>query len=287
MAQWPGEKFSALPHVITVHDMLPFKHPEWFAPGAGEYFFSLMKQIDREKDVLICDSEATRRELLSAVNISEKRCLVVPLAAADIFSRLSENGSLPEVLSRWNLKRDGYVLSAAMFEPRKNVSTLIQCFSALSEHGEIGDLILVVVGVPRWGREGEEILKLAAKLPGRIVLTGYVSDQALCALYNDCRMFVYAPSAEGFGLPPLEAMQCGAPVITSNCSSLPEVVGEAAIKITPNNKRELSSAIKKVAVEQGLREELRQRGLERAKMFSWGKTAELTVEAYERALHRN
>lgn len=286
--QWPPGKLCEVPHVITIHDMLPFKYPEWFVHGAGEYFFSLMKQIDREKDVLICVSEATRKELLSAVTIPEKRCFVIPLAAADIFShRNGGDKSMPQVLSKWNLNRDGYILSVAMFEPKKNVSMLVKCFSELIKHKEIGDLVLVLVGIPRWGDEGEAILELAAKSSGRILLTGYVSDEELCTLYNNCLMFVYVPSSEGFGLPPLEAMQCGAPVITSNCSSLPEVVGEAALKITPKNEQELCDAIKKVAGEARLREELRQRGIERAKIFSWENTAELTVEAYRFAINHN
>ena len=175
-----------------------------------------------------------------------------------------------------------YVLSLCTLEPRKNIEQVLRCFVRLVRENPLPELSLVLAGTKGWDFERifDEI-KGAAEIRGRIIVTGYVDDDDLPALYGGATMFVYPSFYEGFGLPPLEAMQCGVPVISSNTSSLPEVVGDAGLMVDPADEAGLCQAMYRLCHEQSLREQLSARAVARARLFSWERCGRETVAATE------
>jgi glycosyltransferase involved in cell wall biosynthesis len=170
-------------------------------------------------------------------------------------------------------------------EPRKNIHHVIRCFSKTVLGEEIDDLCLVLVGTKGWdyGKVFEELSRYPA-LRKRIILTGYVDFEDLAPLYSGALAFVYPSLYEGFGLPPLEAMKCGTPVITSNTSSLPEVVGDAGTMVSPTDEDALCHAMLEIFRDSALRTRMSERSLARADLFSWEKCIEETIRAYRIAI---
>jgi len=181
------------------------------------------------------------------------------------------------ILHQYGIK-DPFILYVGTLEPRKNIPTLIHAFAKVKKDGFPQKLLLI--GGKGW--KYEEIFSAINELSltDQILIPGYVPDEDLVYFYNVADLFVYPSLYEGFGLPPLEAMACGTPVITSNKSSLPEVVGDAALLVDPLDVRALAGAIERVLANEELRAQLSERGLKRAKFFSWKKTAERTWEVY-------
>ena len=180
-----------------------------------------------------------------------------------------------------------YFLSVNTLEPRKNMELALRCFAAIVEEANIDDLYFVLVGTRGW--DFSSILSAIARsrvAAERVLIAGYVPDQHLSALYSGATAFVYPSHYEGFGLPPLEAMQCGTPVISSNSSSLPEVVGDAGIMVDPHDEAALSDAMLTLYRQPDIREALAKRSLERAARFSWARYTNAVVESYEAALSR-
>ena len=178
-----------------------------------------------------------------------------------------------------------YVLTLGTLEPRKNIHRVIRCFAKTVLEEKIDDLCLVLVGAKGWSYgEAFEELGRYPSLRKRIVLTGYVDLEDLAPLYSGALSFVYPSFYEGFGLPPLEAMKCGVPVITSNTSSLPEVVGDAGIMVAPTDEDALSHAMLKIFRDSSLRARMSERSLARAALFSWEKCVEETIRAYKIAI---
>ena len=278
----PQRTLRETPYVLTIHDVLPLTRPEFFPPRLFREFRRRLGLVNPRTDHIICDSDATRREFLSLLSKPVKHCSVVSLAASKKFLPINNSCELGKILVKWGLKADHYIFSAATLEPRKNLPLLLKCYDELVRNREVQNWPLVVAGAA--GPAAKEIRHLAGASQGKVILTGYVSDDELCALYNGAGVFVYIPHCEGFGLPPLEAMQCGAPVIVSSCSSLPAVAGDAGLKVSPSSGTELCKALKKVIHDAALRSELRHRGLERAKRFSWTQTAQMTLDIYRAAM---
>jgi glycosyltransferase involved in cell wall biosynthesis len=192
------------------------------------------------------------------------------------------------VTSRYGIPGDAqYLLSVNTLEPRKNMQHAIRCFSAMIQAERIRDLHFVLVGTNGW--RYEEILATVADCnlaSDRIITTGYVPDDDLAPLYSGALAFVYPSLYEGFGLPPLEAMQCGTPVITSNTSALPEVVGDAGIMVTPDDADALCHAMRDMYQRPDLRTASGKRAIERAADFSWDRYTDNVVAAYRVAMSR-
>lgn len=229
---------------------------------------------------ILVPSDATRRDLADRMGADPGKIRVVPLAARAIFRPVVDPVRIRRTLERLGIDRN-YVLYAGALEPRKNLPALIEAFAR--DAARDGDGHLLVLAGPR-GWMTEPIDKALARLPAaRVRLTGYVTDAELAALYTACRAFVYPSFYEGFGLPPLEAMACGAPVIASNTSSLPEVTGDAALPVDPRDIDGLTAAIARVLEDSEFRASLRARGLARSRLFSWDETARKTLAVYEEA----
>jgi glycosyltransferase involved in cell wall biosynthesis len=260
--------FEDRPYLVTIHDMglevLRDAHPL----AKRLYTKRLIPRVARKARLILTNSEFSKWEIVRHLAIPEDRIRVTPLAASPEFRPVTPP------------RRDPYFLYVGNLEPRKNLERLVEAFARMP--GKDHDLL--VVG-DRWyrGAAVEEKAK-SLGLNGRVKFLGYVPREDLPGLFSGAAAFVYPSLLEGFGMPIVEAMACGAPVITSNNSSMREVAADAAMLVDPLNVREMTDAMARLAEDEGLRAELASRGLKRAKEFSWEKTAELTMEAYREVL---
>lgn len=259
--------------VVTVHDMVPLDHPEWLSPAFGYFYQLLLPQLIRRVRRVIAISEFTRSRILAHVPSVEDRVTVVPNGVDGRFHRRSSS-EVSMVLRELGAPSDSYFLSVGSLEPRKNIPRLLEAWKKALPY-LAPDVWLLLTGA----RGIERVFgRTDLSLPDRVHLTGYVRDEWLPALYSGAKSFCYLSLYEGFGLPPLEAMSCGAPSITSNCASIPEVVGDAAITVNPLDVDEIARAIVNLDREEGVRETLSRRGVDRAGSFTWDKTSEMTLK---------
>jgi len=268
----PPQKKSPL--VVTVYDLTLLRFPHHFSRNTRILLGTGLRRALRDADAFLAISEYTKQDLIRLTGVSPSRVFVTPLAADARFKPVSGT----ETLARYQIQTP-YILYVGTLELRKNVAVLLRAFAALNNKS----LTLVLAGIKGIGFD--DLLPIIQQLgiSEQIVVTGYVADEDLPALYSQARVFVYPSLFEGFGLPVLEAMQCGTPVITTNVSSLPEVAGKAALLFAPDDVAALVDALQQVLSAPGVREEMRGRSLEQASRFSWRRTAELTAEAYQYA----
>jgi glycosyltransferase involved in cell wall biosynthesis len=272
------------PRVLTIYDLIPILQPRFFTEVQLRAFEGVVRSIP-EADHIVCISEATKLDVCRELHVQPERVTVTPLAAApDIFFAEEDPERIHAVRLRYGIPAGEYILSVNTLEPRKNLAHAIRSFVQLLEASPSPNVNLVLVGSAGW--KHEEIFEAAAasKLARRrVIMTGFVPDADLAALYSGAAFFVYPSFHEGFGLPPLEAMQCGLPVITSNVSSLPEVVGDAGLLIDPRDPNELTEAMRRLLDDTALRRSLSERSMVRARQFTWERTARATVAAYHAA----
>jgi glycosyltransferase involved in cell wall biosynthesis len=263
--------------IITVYDLTPLLFSETHEKGRVLMHKYLFPLILKKSDKIISISHHTKNDIIKHFKIPEDNIKVIHLAANENYKPLNEN-EINNIKQKYNLNYP-FILYVGTLEPRKNIPTLLKAFYKLKKQGIKHKL--VITGKKGWKYKSifETIEKL--NLQKDVIFTGYVPDEDLPALYNAADLFVYPSIYEGFGLPPLEAMQCGTPVITSNTSSLPEVVGDAGIMVNPYDVDELANKMYEVLTNDGLREELSKKGIERAKLFSWKKCAEEHLKVYE------
>ena len=262
--------------------MVPYLFPQLTEERFVEQHRTIVNSIDRERDWIVCNSVRTKTDFCEMTGMSAERVFVTPFAASlEIFRPERDNARIASVRAKHHVGSRPYVLSLGTLEPRKNLARLVRAFFGLVDDGRWPELLLVLVGPTGWKTEG--LFASLAEQPAlrnRVILTGYVPDEDLSALYSGALAFVFPSLYEGFGLPALEAMQCGVPVIASRTSSIPEVVGDGALTVDPTDQDALTQAMLDVLSDTGLAETLGRRGLERARQFTWARTVERTVEAY-------
>ncbi len=275
---------ASLRRFITIYDMIPVLYPGYFEHQINKNFTNILKNI-RSDDWILAISESTKNDFCNYLGFDPSRVFVTPLAASEMFYRCTDTARNAEVRVKYGIPDGPYVLSLCTLEPRKNIDHTIRCFVQTIREQHIPDLNLVLVGTKGWDfdRIFAEITD-APELQRRIIVTGYLPDEDLASLYSQAMMFVYPSIYEGFGLPPLEAMKCGVPVITSNTSSLPEVVGNAGIMVTPDDVDALCHSFWQLYRDRPLREKMSALSLEQSRHFSWEKCAEKTVDAYRVSL---
>lgn len=282
--QYTAPPLPPCPVIVTIHD-LSFEHlPQTFKRRSRMQLRLTVRRTARAATQVLVPSEHTRRDVIETYKIEPELISVAPLAARESFKPIEDETELRRVRSTYNLTGD-YILAVGSIQPRKNLERLISAYSALRRARPSGNLPkLALVGKRAWLYK--ETLQAIEKsgLKDLTVLTGYVPESDLPALYSGALCFVYPSYFEGFGLPPLEAMQCGTPVIAGNRTSLPEVIGRAGLLVDPFDVDALTQALAMMIDEPGLRSQLRVKGLERAREFSWRQTAQLTLEAYNRAI---
>lgn len=269
---------TTLPTVVTVHDLSILRYPETHPKDRVAFMSKRMGRSIHRADCVITDSEYVRQEVLAEFNLPPEKVVSVLLAAGESFAPVVSD-QLPSALAPYALQPGKYILAVGTLEPRKNLTTAIRAYVQLPEAIR-AEIPFVVAGMQGWRTESldREVAALIDK--GQIRRLGFVPDEVLPALYSGARTFVYPSIYEGFGLPPLEAMACGAPVIVSNCSSLPEVVGNAGLQVDALDVGQLAQAMLSLIEDDTLRENLGQRGIERARCFSWQKCAEQTLAVY-------
>lgn len=266
--------------IVTVHDLIPYIMPETVGKGYLIKFLKEMPNIIENSDGIITVSNYSKKDILKFFPIDEKKIYVTHLAADKQFKPLDKEKCIKLTTEKYNIKTP-FILYLGGFSERKNVHSLIKAFSKVYNNLD-KEYKLVIVGSYR--DSSQKLIKLVEKLnmTNNILFTGFVSQAELPIFYNACEAFVYPSTYEGFGLPPLEAMNCGTPVITSNVTSIPEVVGDAGILINPYDISNLTTAIGNLLSNESLRNELSKKGYERSKDFSWKKTAENTLSVYEK-----
>ncbi|MCL1655661.1 MULTISPECIES: glycosyltransferase family 4 protein [Elizabethkingia] len=276
-------KFSHLKKIITIHDLIPILFPQ-FNTNA-----ELLEQV--VDNVLhggyaICVSENTKNDLLKyEPRIDPSRVFVSLLAASPkIFYKCDDKDKFKKISEKYNLPSK-YFLSLSTLEPRKNIDHVIRCFIQMIEANNIDDLSLVLVGSKGWMYDKIfEEYENAEHLKNRIIFTGRVDDNDLASIYSHAYSFFYMSLYEGFGLPPLEAMQCGIATVTSNTSSLPEVVGDSGVTLDPMDDKALCNVMAKLYRDDDFRKNLSQKGLQRSKFFSWEKCVEEHIRIYKKIL---
>jgi glycosyltransferase involved in cell wall biosynthesis len=269
--------FTRVPTALNVFDMIAWEAPESAQRRAARIERRTLGLALRRAGHVFCNAEATRRDLLKRFEWASARTSVVPLAADDQFGEPISKAARDDVLRRLDLDRP-FVLATGTLEPRKNLGRLIDAFVALPD--ELRRKHLLALAGPR-GWEDEEIQVKAGSERDSVRVLGHVTDDELVALYGSCAAFCYPSLYEGFGLPVLEAMRAGAPVVTSNLSSLPEVAGDAAEYVDPRDTAQITAAMELLLTDASRREELARQGRERAKTFSWRATASAILRQLE------
>jgi glycosyltransferase involved in cell wall biosynthesis len=270
------------PGVTTVHDLSYALFPDDAPPRDKLVLGRLLPMSVRKAKAVIVVSQNTRKDIVQRFRVPDERINVIYEAAPPHIRRVTTVDELERVRARYGIKGD-FVLAVGNLQPRKNLSRLVEAFAVVRRSRVPAQL--AIVGQARW-RESEAMRLVQERgLTKDVIFTGYVPDADLPGLYSGAAAFAYPSLYEGFGLPVLEAMTCGAPVITSNTSSLPEVAGDAALQVDPTSVRALAEAMQAILTQGDLATRLSQRGLRRAAMFSWERAAQQTLEVYERVLH--
>mgnify|MGYP005832136239 CR=1 FL=1 len=271
--------------VLTVHDLAFRFYPETFTSLNRWFQLLTMGTFLARAHAVIALSQNTKRDVMQLYGIDESKITVVYGGVNPRFQPASTS-EVERVRTRYHLpERD--ILFVGSIEPRKNLKSLLAAFSAVKQQREVIDPVkLVIAGKKGWLYADFFQQLRTSGLDGEVILPGFIADEDLPALYSAADVFVFPSWYEGFGLPVLEAMACGAPVICSNVSSLPEVVGEAALMVAPDDIRGLSQAISRTLTDAALRQELIGRGLRQAAQFTWEKAAQQTLMIYEEVAAR-
>lgn len=270
--------------VVTIHDCIHLRFPQYL-PSRFAYSYargSLWLATHRSTRIITV-SEASKRDILTYFDVPESKIDVIPNAIDERFWEMPDEDEIRRVRERYQL-HDPFVLYAGNIKPHKNVERLIEAFQMVRSSGH--DVKLLVIGdeVSRHGTLRRAVHR--HQLHQYVRFLGFVPDQTLAVLYRLATVFVFPSLYEGFGLPPLEAMASGTPVITSNVSSLPEVVGDAALLIDPYDPRAIAEAMRRLLGDEALRQSLRVRGLARARHFSWDRSIARVRQIYDEVLAR-
>jgi glycosyltransferase involved in cell wall biosynthesis len=270
--------------VVTVHDLSLLLHPETHEAGRVRRAKWRLPLMAREATVVITPTESVRREVCAHLRVAPERVFVVAEAAREIFRPRAweETAATRE---RFGIG-DEFLLAVGTIEPRKNLPLLVSAFERVVRARPSSRVQLVIVGGKGWLSDELFARIEESEVRRRLVFTGYVSDEELAMLYASCRALVYPSRYEGFGLPPLEAMSCGAPVIASRAHALAETLGESALLVPVEDPAPLADAIARLLEDEPLRRRLSHAGRERAAQFSWTRAARETLAVYDEALRR-
>jgi glycosyltransferase involved in cell wall biosynthesis len=280
-ARLPFAKAKAK-YVLTIHDLIPLMYPELNSRAFSYYMSKMLKLSAARADLIIAVSENTRRDIVRSLSVSADKIRVVHEGVDRSFKPLDKTACADYVKRKYGLEK-GFILFVGRLEPRKNVTGLLTGFRLLLDRTR-ADLSLALVGGMTWIHD--EIMRSISEqgLDDRVHLIHGATHGELPLLYNSASVFVLPSLYEGFGLPLVEAMACGTPVVASNISSVPEIVGDAGILVDPRRPECIAEALEASMFEYAKRDELIRRGRERAKSFSWESVAAKTLDVYEESL---
>lgn len=272
--------WSQRPTVVTIHDLSLLLHSEFHEKRLtwrGRWRLPLMA---KKASKIITPSTSVKTEVCEAFGVDPEKVTVTPEAPRPVFKRRED----PELLRRLGIDGD-FILFVGTIEPRKNLRRLVEAFGRVM-HGTELTAKLVIAGGLGWLMDDFGSFIKEKGVEDRVCLTGYLEDEELCGLYSACTAFVYPSLYEGFGLPPLEAMACGAPVVTSRIASLKETVGDAARLVDPNDVEDLASAMVEMLTDGRVREHYAEAGKNHVKEFTWEQTALKTLDVYRQLVPR-
>lgn len=267
--------------VITIHDLAFLIYPHFLTRDAARYYGKIDRAV-RRADRIIAVSHSTKRDLVRMLGTPEDSVSVIYEAANPILQPIDRADAVQQVRERFGVPED-FVLFVGTIEPRKNIGGLLRAYRRLRDDYRLTPALVLLAGAPGWHNGDVYALVDSLRLKPHVFFLGEVDEEGLRALYNAARCLVHPAFYEGFGLPPLEAMACGTPVIVSDVSSLPEVVGDAGLLINPRHDEEITVALWRVLTNEALRAELRAKGLQRALSFSWERAAAQTMGVYRAA----
>lgn len=268
------------PLVVTIHDLTLLKFSDLLLPNKMAYIYIkyMIKKAVEKSDMIITVSNNTKKDIVDWFDISEDKIKVIYNGIDEKFKKIENKNKIKEFKNKHDINSD-YILSLGNIKPHKNLKRLIKAFAKVQNHNN--DIKLVITG------KGEvlldELREIIKKndIENKVIFTGFLEDEELPLIYNAAELLIYPSLYEGFGIPPLEAMACGTPVVTSNKSSLPEVVGEAAILVDPYKIDDIADGILEVLNNKDLAKNLINKGYKRIQKFTWEKAAQETLEVYE------
>ncbi len=268
--------------IVTVHDLAFLLYPECADEGLRSYLERVVPRSVSRAHFVVADSENTRNDVICLLGVPPERTAVVYGGVDPTFQQITDPGRLAPLRRRFGLDEETpFILFVGVIEPRKNLVGLMDAFAILKSRQSLPHKLLIAGG-RGWLWEGIEEHAERSPVGGDIRFAGFVPDEDLPALYSAAQMFVFPSHYEGFGLPALEAMACGTPVISSRASSLPEVVGDAGLLVEPDDPEQLAAAMELLALNPNVREDLRRRGHERAAAFTWEAGASGLLDIYRR-----
>ncbi|OQA52450.1 MAG: Mannosylfructose-phosphate synthase [candidate division WS2 bacterium ADurb.Bin280] len=269
--------------VVTIHDIISILFPQNI-PFASRIFYSKWMPFSyRKAKQIISISHSTKADIVRVLKIPSDKITVIHNGYDSRLKKPAGSNDLKIIRDKYNLEND-YLLHVGTLEPRKNLNFLIDVFFEVIKDPKNKNLSLVITGKKGWYYEGlfEKVEKL--NLKDKVIFTGYIDEKDKAALYQGAKIFTFPSLYEGFGLPPLEAMACGVPVISSDTSSMPEVIGDAGILISPRKKSAWIEAITKLNRDSSLYREMQKKNIEQVSKFDWKQTARKTIEIYEKCL---
>ncbi len=269
--------------VITVHDLTTLLFPQWHTNVNNALHVAKMHFTAHRADAVIAVSESTRQDVIMHLGVSPDRVHVIHEAAPPGYHPVADRDRVRRAARRHGISETGYILHVGTLEPRKNLTRLVEAYGLLRQRLPAPPLVLA-------GRGGWDYEKLLLRvdeldLKNHVHITGYVPESDLPLLMNGAQVFVFPSLYEGFGLPPLEAMACGVPTVVADSSSLPEVVGDTALKVPPHDTERIAEALARLLTDEALRGDLGRRGLEQAARFSWTRAAQETLALYQRLIN--
>jgi glycosyltransferase involved in cell wall biosynthesis len=284
-------RFKRMRTVFTLHDLIFRFFPQHHLPRNRIYLTLAMPLFLHRSDRIICVSEQTRRDAQRLYHVPDAKLRVIYEGVDPRFHRVTDPAALNRARERYQLP-ERFILAVGTIEPRKNLSTLFEAYATLLQAGDAPSSIvngqssigLVVAGKQGWLVESTLQAVRERGLEGKVQFTGYVADEDLPALYTLAEVFAFPSVYEGFGLPPLEALACGAPVVCSNASSLPEVMGDAGLLVSPTDAQAWMLALGRALTDDSLRRDLAERGPRQAARFTWADAARRTRAVYEELL---
>ncbi len=277
-----GPLAISIPWVVTIYDLSFIRFPQSFNAANRIYLKWATRQSLRRANRVIAISESTRRDLVTLFGARQEKIEVVHCGIDPSFSPAHDPSDSERLRAQHHLP-EKMILFVGTIEPRKNVAGLIRAFARAKRSAHLPHQ-LVLIGARGWKYQEVDAAIEREGIADQVIFVGYVDQDELPRWYRAADLFVYPSHYEGFGLPPLEAMACGAPVVTSNASSLPEVVGEAGLRVAPDDEVALADAIARALTDGALREQMVERGLKQAAKFSWSRAARETADTYRTVL---
>jgi glycosyltransferase involved in cell wall biosynthesis len=266
---WPGKL------VVTCHDLIGRLFPENFSRSAKLYWHDLLPYSLKHASHIITVSQNSKNDIIRLLNISPGKISVIPSAVDSAFKQCTDEEEIRKFRQRYNLPQP-FCLAVGTIEPRKNLPFLVEAFARAKRD----DHVLVIVGKKGWDTQALDRTVQRLHLSDRVKILEYVPEKDLAALLSTATALLFPSLYEGFGLPMLEAMACGTPVVASTASSIPEVAGTAALYADPKDNQAWTDCLSKIINDQALQERLRAQGLRRARQFTWERTAQQTLKIF-------